>query len=67
MNQNETPVKIVPGYTTWIHQSARAAAKQIVFGTWWRLDTTYWRVSWFVLSISIQEIEKGHQTCLAPP
>ncbi|HZQ10374.1 MAG TPA: hypothetical protein VFD70_27595 [Anaerolineae bacterium] len=57
MNRNETPVKIVPGYTTWIHQSARAASKQIVFGTWWRLDATYWRVSWIEATGELYAVE----------
>jgi hypothetical protein len=37
--------KIVAGYEAWI-QGERDASKKIEFGTWWRLNETYWRVLW---------------------
>jgi len=46
INQITSPNKIALGYTEWIEQTERTASKKIEFGTWWRLDATYWRVSW---------------------
>ena len=46
MPENPTLGKIVSGYTTWALDPERAASKKIEFGTWWRLNATYWRVTW---------------------
>ena len=46
INQISNTNEIALGYTAWMEQTERAASKKIEFGTWWRLDVTYWRVAW---------------------
>lgn len=38
--------QIAPGYADWMLEGDRTQSKKVEFGTWWRLDVTYWRVSW---------------------
>ncbi|MCL4486798.1 MAG: hypothetical protein M1132_12795 [Chloroflexi bacterium] len=39
-------MSIASGYQTWMHQSLRAASKQVSFGEYWRMQEARWRVSW---------------------
>lgn len=38
--------EIGPGYAEWMLDVERTQSKKVELGTWWRLDVTYWRVSW---------------------
>jgi hypothetical protein len=53
------PVVINAGYKTWMSETVRAASKELQFGTWWRLDTTYWRVSWIEATGELYAVERG--------
>jgi len=46
VNETVSTGRIAAGYETWLQDMERAASKKIEFGNWWRLDVTYWRVTW---------------------
>lgn len=46
MSENSTFGKINAGYEEWAREPQRSVSKKIEFGTWWRLNSTYWRVTW---------------------
>lgn len=49
--------KINPGYADWM-QGERTTSVKIEFGTWWRLDATYWRVSWIEATGELCAVER---------
>jgi hypothetical protein len=58
LNQNASSGKIAFGYAQWAQEAARAASKTIEFGNWWRLDVTYWRVSWIEDTGELYAVER---------
>jgi hypothetical protein len=58
MSENMERV-ISPGYKAWMGETARAASKELQFGTWWRLDATYWRVAWLEATGELYAVERG--------
>lgn len=51
------PGKIATGYATWMERMERTSSKKVEFGTWWRLDATYWRVSWIERTGELYAVE----------
>ncbi len=49
--------RIREGYGDW-NGEGRAESKRIEFGTWWRLDETYWRVSWIEATEELVAVER---------
>jgi hypothetical protein len=50
--------RIVKGYAEWMQVLDRTASKKIEFGDWWRLNTTYWRVSWLEATGELYAVEQ---------
>lgn len=57
MSESASFGKIGPGYQRWI-QGERDASREIEFGTWWRLDETFWRVSWIEATGELYAVER---------
>lgn len=51
--------KISAGFAAWMQAKHRADSKKIEFGKWWRLETTYWRVSWLEATNELYAVELG--------
>jgi hypothetical protein len=49
--------RIATGYTVWSRDSQRAASKKLEFGNWWRLDATFWQVTWLEATGELYAVE----------
>lgn len=58
MQDTLVSVKIIKGYAAWMLEKDRAVSKKIEFGTWWRLKTMYWRVSWIETTGELYAVER---------
>jgi len=54
--------RIAPGYAEWMQTLDRTTSKKIEFGDWWRLNTTYWRVTWLEATGELYAVERRPAT-----
>ncbi len=50
--------RITKGYAEWMQTLERTASKKIEFGNWWRLNKTFWRVSWIEATGELYAVEQ---------
>lgn len=59
MNVRSHNGKVAAGFDAWMQVEERFTSRKIEFGKWWRLDASYWRVSWIEATNELYAVEEG--------
>lgn len=62
MMQEAHKNRIAKGYAEWMQALERTPSKKIEFGNWWRLNKSYWRVSWIETTGELYAVEQRPPT-----